>query len=159
MDLKVTAVDFVIGFMVGMTDMGGGALMTSALIVLGWARPIVGGGPQPDVGHAHQACRRFRSLSAATVDFPIVKRLALGGIPGVARLALLARSQVKHAQAMDRIMVGILRVTLICVALSLLVRSFWGRAFRARMQLDPSWPARSSFWAASLCSLGPTVRG
>ena len=39
MDIKVSLLGLIVGFMVGLTGMGGGALMTPALILLGLARP------------------------------------------------------------------------------------------------------------------------
>jgi uncharacterized protein len=144
MDLKVAAVGLVIGFMVGMTGMGGGALMTPALILLGWARPMVAVGTDLMWGTLTKSVGAFVHHRQGTVDFSIVKRLALGSIPGaMAGLALLARLHAKHAQATDRIIVRILGAALICVAVSLLVRSLWGSELRARMQLDvarrPPW--------------------
>jgi uncharacterized membrane protein YfcA len=137
MDLKVAAVGFVIGFMVGMTGMGGGALMTPALILLGWARPMVAVGTDLMWGTLTKSVGAFVHFRQGTVDSSIVKRLALGSVPGaVAGLVLLARLQVKHAQATDRIIVRILGAALICVAFSLLIRSLWGPALRTRMQSD-----------------------
>jgi uncharacterized protein len=144
MDLKVAAVGFVVGSMVGMTGMGGGALMTPALILLGWARPMVAVGTDLMWGTLTKSVGAFVHFRQGTVDLSIVKRLALGSIPGaLAGLALLARLQVKHAQATDRIIVRILGAALISVAVSLLVRSLWGSELRARVQLGvarrPPW--------------------
>ena len=41
MDPRVAVVGFVVGLLVGLTGMGGGAIMTPALILLGWAKPMV----------------------------------------------------------------------------------------------------------------------
>ena len=148
MDLKVAATGFVVGSMVGMTGMGGGALMTPALILLGWARPMVAVGTDLMWGALTKSVGAFVHFRQGTVDFSIVKRLALGSIPGaLAGLALLARLQAKHAPATDRVVVKILGVALICVAFSLLVRSLWGSELRARMQLDV---ARRSGWLTSV---------
>jgi len=148
MDLKVAAVGLVVGFMVGMTGMGGGALMTPALILLGWARPMVAVGTDLMWGTLTKSVGAFVHFRQGTVDFSIVKRLALGSIPGaLAGLTLLARLQVKHAQATDRIIVRILGVALICVAVSLLVRSLWGSELRARVQGDV---AQRSPWVTSV---------
>ena len=41
MDLKVSLLGFIVGFLVGVTGTGGGALLTPLLIVLGWAPPMM----------------------------------------------------------------------------------------------------------------------
>lgn len=144
MDLKVAVVGLVIGLMVGLTGMGGGALMTPALILLGWARPMVAVGTDLMWGTLTKSVGAFVHYRQGTVDFAIVKRLALGSVPGaLAGLALLALLHAKHGEATDRIIVRTLGVALICVAVSLFVRSLWGSQLRARMQWDvahrPPW--------------------
>jgi uncharacterized protein len=60
-----------------------------------------------------------------TVDFTIVKRLAIGSVPGaLAGLALLARFHKRSGPAaMDQIVVRLLAIALMCVAVSLFVRA------------------------------------
>lgn len=41
MDIRVVVLGLVVGFMVGLTGTGGGALMTPALILLRLARPLL----------------------------------------------------------------------------------------------------------------------
>src|SRR5579863_8782655 len=65
MSLPTSVLGFGVGFLVGLTGMGGGAVMTPALILLGWSRPI-------------GAWVHYRQR---TVDFTVVRRLALGSVP------------------------------------------------------------------------------
>lgn len=137
MDLRVAVLGLVVGLLVGLTGMGGGALMTPALILLGWAKPMVAVGTDLMWSTLTKSVGAFIHYQQGTVDFPVVRRLALGSLPGaLAGLALLAHLHIRHGDATDRIIVRTLAVALACVALSLIVRSFWGSQIRARVQLD-----------------------
>jgi uncharacterized membrane protein YfcA len=104
--------------------MGGGAVMTPALILLGWATPVIAVGTDLVWGTLTKATGAFVHWRQRTVDFTIVKRLALGSIPGaLAGLALLTYLHSRSADTMDRVVVRMLGIALICVALSLFVRS------------------------------------
>jgi uncharacterized membrane protein YfcA len=137
MDFRVAVLGLVVGLLVGLTGMGGGALMTPALILLGWARPMVAVGTDLMWSTLTKSVGAFIHFRQGTVDFSVVRRLAMGSIPGaLAGVALLAHVHVKHGDTTDRIIVRILAVALACVALSLIARSFWGSQIRARLQLD-----------------------
>src|SRR6266700_8344674 len=127
MDIKVPVLGFVVGILVGLTGMGGVAVMTPMLILLGWARPVIAVGTDLVWGSLTKAFGAFVHYRQKTVDFKIVKRLALGSIPGaLVGLALLVYLRVQGGEAMDKLVVRMLGVALICVALTLLFRSFRG---------------------------------
>jgi uncharacterized membrane protein YfcA len=125
MDFRVSIVGFVVGLLVGLTGMGGGALMTPALILLGLASPTMAVGTDLVWGTLTKAVGAFVHCRQKTVDFTIVRRLVMGSIPGaLVGLALLARLQVRHAMgAMDQVVVRMLAIALMCVAVSLFIRS------------------------------------
>jgi len=128
MDLRISTLGFIVGLLVGLTGMGGGALMTPALILLGLARPAIAVGTDLVWGTLTKAVGAFVHCRQKTVDFAIVKRLAIGSIPGaLAGLALLAVLHKHGDQAMDRAIVHLLAIALMCVALSLFIRTFRGR--------------------------------
>jgi hypothetical protein len=107
--------------------MGGGALMTPALILLGLARPVIAVGTDLVWGTLTKAVGAFVHGRQGTVDYTIVKRLAIGSIPGaVAGLSLLAILQKHRIESIDRVIVHMLAVALMCVALSLFVRTTLG---------------------------------
>src|SRR5437773_1393276 len=123
MDLRVSVLGFVVGFLIGLTGMGGGALMTPLLILLGWARPVVAVGTDLVWGAVTKAFGALVHYRQQTVDFAIVKRLTLGSIPGaIAGLILLVQLRIRGSSTMDRTVVRTLGVALVCVALSLFVR-------------------------------------
>lgn len=120
----------------GLTGMGGGALMTPALILLRLAGPAVAVGTDLIWGSVTRAVGGYVHCRQKTVDFRIVRELATGSIPGaVAGLALLAWLHRRHnLVAMDEVVVRLLAIALICVALSLLVRSIRGPRKKARTE-------------------------
>jgi uncharacterized membrane protein YfcA len=131
MDLRIPVLGFVVGLLVGLTGMGGGALMTPALILLGLARPTIAVGTDLVWGAVTKAVGAFVHCRQKTVDFTIVTRLAIGSIPGaLAGLALLALLRRHGVESVDRVVVRMLAIALMCVALSLLVRSVQGRSLR-----------------------------
>src|ERR1700686_1236881 len=111
MDFKVSAVGFVVGLLVGLTGMGGGALMTPVLILLGWAGPVMAVGTDLVWGTVTKAVGAFVHFRQKTVDFTIVKRLALGSVPGaLAGLVLLAYLRARGMNTMDRVTVRMLGI-------------------------------------------------
>lgn len=127
MDFRVSLLGLVVGFLVGLTGTGGGALLTPLLILLGWAPPVVAVGTDLVWGAVTRATGAFIHWRQGTVDFSIVKLLALGSIPGaVAGLALLAHLRNLGTENSDRLVLRMLGVALVGVALSMFVRCFWG---------------------------------
>jgi uncharacterized membrane protein YfcA len=145
MDYRTSILGFVVGFLVGITGMGGGALMTPLLILLGWARPAVAVGTDLLWGTATKAMGSLAHCQQKTVDFKIVRRLAVGSIPGaLLGLGLLAHLRKQGFDSMDRIVVRFLGVALMCVAVSLFVRWIRGWQNKEGQQLlsqdsRPAW--------------------
>ncbi|MGH9452708.1 MAG: sulfite exporter TauE/SafE family protein [Terriglobia bacterium] len=136
MELKRAAIGFVVGLLVGLTGMGGGAVMTPLLILLGWARPAVAVGTDLVWGTLTKLVGASVHYRQKTVDLKIVKRLALGSVPGaVAGILLLNYLRRLGVDTMDRFVVRTLGFTLICVAAVLLFRS-WRKSPRRDLPPD-----------------------
>jgi uncharacterized protein len=132
MNFKISILGFVVGLLVGLTGMGGGAVMTPALILLGLARPVIAVGTDLVWGTVTKAVGAFIHCRQKTVDYTIVKRLAIGSIPGaLAGLALLASLQRRSIESIDRVIVRLLAIALMCVALSLFVRVTRGLGWKS----------------------------
>jgi uncharacterized membrane protein YfcA len=155
MDFRIPILGFVVGLLVGLTGMGGGALMTPALILLGLAHPAIAVGTDLVWGTLTKAVGAFVHFQQKTVDFTIVRRLATGSIPGaLAGLVLLVRLHRHGVETMDRVIVRMLAIVLMCVALSLFVRATRGRDSR----IEPSGKGlidRAPAWLTSV--LGAVV--
>jgi len=155
MDFRISILGFIVGLLVGLTGMGGGALMTPALILLGLARPAIAVGTDLAWGALTKAVGGFVHYRQKTVDFTIVRRLAIGSIPGaLAGLAFLAHLHKHGGGEMDRVIVRMLAIALMCVAVSLLIRAIRGRVPRNEDSSE-SLINRAPAWATSL--LGAVV--
>lgn len=139
LDFKVAVLGLIVGFLVGVTGTGGGALLTPLLIVLGWAPPMMAVGTDLVWATVTKAAGALVHWRQRTVDISIVKRLALGSVPGaLVGLLLLAHLRTSGETSSDRLVLRMLGVALMGVAFSL----FW-RCFRkpqdtsARLTQDP----------------------
>jgi hypothetical protein len=127
MEIKVSLLGLVVGFMVGLTGMGGGALMTPGLILLGLARPALAVGTDLVWNALTKGVGSIVHIRQHTVDSSIVKRLAMGSIPGaLAGIGLLARLRRHGIQHEDKLVVVVLGSALVCVALGLYARTLLG---------------------------------
>jgi len=146
LDYRISILGFVVGLLVGLTGMGGGALMTPALILLGLARPAIAVGTDLVWGTLTKAVGSLVHVRQKTVDFKLVRQLAYGSVPGsLAGIALLAILHKHGTDSMDRVVVRMLAVALMCVAISLYVRAVRGPRVRPEGETEPAnaiskWP-------------------
>lgn len=151
MDIKISLLGLVVGFMVGLTGMGGGALMTPALILLGLARPSLAVGTDLVWNVLTKGVGSVVHIRQHTVDNSIVKRLAMGSIPGaLAGIALLAILQGRGVQHEDKVVVLVLGAALVCVALGLYARTVLGTRLPLPTQEQLS---RGPWWLTSVVGL------
>jgi len=98
--------------------------MTPALILLGLARPSLAVGTDLVWNALTKGVGSIAHIRQHTVDNSIVKRLAMGSIPGalagIGLLAILHRRGVQHE---DKLVVLVLGAALVCVALGLYART------------------------------------
>jgi len=147
-DAPLIAAGFVVGLLVGLTGMGGGAVMTPFLISVVGIGPVVAVGTDLVYSAATKIVGAWLHTRQQTVDFVLVKRLAMGSVPAglaaVAAIRFLPAVGVDADQAVRR---G-LGAVLILVALVIL-----GRMFVAR---ERNMPER---WRAALEGRGTIVAG
>ncbi len=125
MDFKVAVVGLIVGFLVGVTGTGGGALLTPLLIVLGFAPPMMAVGTDLVWSTVTKAAGALVHWRQQTVDLTIVKRLAVGSIPGaLVGLLVLAHLRASDQSGSDRLVVRMLGAALVAVALSMFWRCF-----------------------------------
>jgi uncharacterized protein len=154
MDLKVAAVGLFVGLLVGMTGMGGGALMTPILILFHWAKPVMAVGTDLVWGTLTKSVGAFVHYRQETVDFTIVKRLAYGSIPGaLIGLGFLSYLHRQGADTVDKFVVRMLGIVLMCVAASLFIRCVW------RSRTKDARPPANMQGAARLTTLVGAVVG
>lgn len=93
--LPLAGAGFGVGFLVGLTGVGGGALMTPLLISTFGVPPAVAVGTDLLYASVTKTVGGWRHHVAENVDWPIVMRLALGSIPAaIIVLAIMANVQM-----------------------------------------------------------------
>lgn len=129
---------FIVGFVVGMTGVGGGSLMTPSLILLFGIPPAIAVGT--DLLHASVTKAGgtvFHGLSG-TIDWHIVRSLAFGSVPAsVVALLFLNLLDIRGAIARNFI-TGSVAGALFLTALMLVSREKIKKRYAARLgSLDP----------------------
>jgi len=121
MDATLPVTGFAVGVLIGLTGMGGGALMTPFLILVLGTRPVVAVGTDLAYGAITKlvgACLHWRQ---GTVDLRLALRLAAASVPA-GLLAVVALRRFPGAAAADEAVQQALGLALVAVALLLLAR-------------------------------------
>src|ERR1700722_19510982 len=113
---------FAVGFLVGMTGVGGGSLMTPLLILLFHVHPVTAVGTDLIYASVTKTGGSLVHGFNKTIDWRIVRRLAAGSLPA-SLLTLLALWLVKINPASYSALVDkVLGVALVLTALALIFR-------------------------------------
>src|ERR1700744_2785831 len=113
---------FAVGFLVGMTGVGGGSLMTPLLILLFHVHPVTAVGTDLIYASVTKTGGSVVHGLNKTIDWRIVRRLAMGSLPAsLLTMAVLWALKIDQA-AYSALVTKILGVALICTALALLFR-------------------------------------
>ena len=115
---------FIVGVLVGLTGVGGGSLMTPILVLLFGVNPATAVGT--DLLYA--AVTKSGGVAVhglnRTIDWRIVRRLALGSVPATAiTIAILAHVGI-HGHAQHGLISSVLGVALVLTAVSIILRKY-----------------------------------
>ena len=122
MNFPLVLMSFGVGILIGLTSMGGAALMAPFLILVVGVRPVTAVGTDLVYGAVTKIIGAWVHWKQDTVDLPVVKKLATGSIPGgiVGALLVILLPQVTHdAELYVKRAIGAL---LVIVAVVLVVR-------------------------------------
>jgi uncharacterized membrane protein YfcA len=126
MDPKIVFFGFGVGFLVGMTGMGGGSLMTPLLVLLFGVQPTTAIGTDIAYAAVTKTAGGWRHLKLKTVNMPLVYWMAIGSVPmailGVWILGLLKR---KLGDQLDETVFAILAACLLVVGAATLLRGLF----------------------------------
>lgn len=123
MDIGLIVAGLAAGTLIGLSGIGGGALMTPLLIAVAGVRPLHAVGTDLTYSALTKVVGAFRHWRLGTVDRDVALRLALGSVPGVLTgVALLRWLEAHGAADADRVISRGLGVALVLVALTLLWR-------------------------------------
>lgn len=123
MDLAYTATGFLVGFIIGLTGVGGGSLMTPILVLFFGIKPAIAVGTDLLYAAITKSGGIFVHHSRGTIEWKIVGLLSMGSIPA----SLLSIFLLKHLQMTgieyDRLITIVLSISLILTSLVLLFRN------------------------------------
>ena len=132
-----------VGFLVGLTGVGGGSLMTPILVLLFGVSPHTAVGTDLLFAALTKTVGTVAHGSRSTVEWTIVRRLALGSVPAaIVTLAVLSQLGKPDSKA-AAIMVTVLGIMLIVTAVATLFQKQLALFAKTHERLDEAaslWP-------------------
>jgi uncharacterized protein len=126
MDPAIILFGFGVGFLVGLTGMGGGSIMTPLLVLLFGVKPTTAIGSDIAYAAVTKTAGSWRHLKLKTVNLPLVYWMAAGSVPmavlGVWVLDILKR---KLGDNLDETVFAILAACLLVVGAATLLRALF----------------------------------
>src|SRR5271169_4075472 len=126
MNYSLIAMSFGVGVLIGLTSMGGAALMAPFLILVIGVRPVTAVGTDLVYGAVTKIVGAWVHLKQGTVDLPVVRKLATGSIPGGIAGALFVILLPRFTHDAERFVQRAIGALLVIVAVILLVRVLTG---------------------------------
>jgi uncharacterized protein len=126
MDPAIVFFGLGVGFLVGMTGMGGGSLMTPLLILLFGVKPTTAIGTDIFYAAVTKTAGGWRHLKLKTVNMGLVYWMAVGSVPSaVAGVWVLDVLKRRLGDDLDETVFAILAACLLVVGAATLLRSFF----------------------------------
>ena len=154
-DPLLAIASFGIGIVVGLTGMGGGALMTPVLVLFFNIPPLTAVSSDLVASAVMKPVGSFVHLRRGTVHLGLVKWLCVGSIPGAFSGVLIARA-LGSGQAVQDVIRTALGVALLLAAAGLTVRAYIRLTERARRRDGRADPLPQGRPTVSL-KVAPTV--
>jgi len=144
MDWTLAVAALGIGIVVGLTGMGGGALMTPMLVLFFGVPPLAAVSSDLVASAVMKPVGSFVHLRKGTVRLDLVRWLALGSVPAAFAGVLVARA-LGHGARLEDLIQKALGIALVIAAAGLFVRAYLRLAERARRRdgsrdPDPTGP-------------------
>src|SRR5438105_4031775 len=134
-DIYVTLAGFIVGTVVGMTGMGGGALMTPILVLFFGIQPLAAVSSDLVASVIMKPVGAGVHWRAKTVKRPLVKWLALGSVPSAFAGVLLLRSLPGETDLQARLKLA-LGAALLLAVIGIVIR--FALDVRRRRSVDDS---------------------
>jgi uncharacterized membrane protein YfcA len=129
---------FAVGFLVGMTGVGGGSLMTPLLILLFGVHPATAVGTDLLYAASTKTVGTVVHATARTVDWLLVGLLAAGSVPAtIATLIILSQFNLQSASAQHVISLTLGAVLMVTAGLLILGKKIRERYADRLQALDP----------------------
>jgi len=124
MEISILSMSFTVGILIGLTSMGGAALMAPFLILVVGIRPVIAVQTDLIYGAITKAVGAWMHWRQGSVDLPVVKKLAMGSIPGGLLGCLLVGTMPRFGLDVDRYVQRAIGIALVVVATVLVWRMF-----------------------------------
>lgn len=131
MDLWLVVGSFAVGIVVGLTGMGGGALMTPMLVLFFGVSPLTAVSSDLLASAVMKPVGSFVHLRRGTVNLRLVGFLCIGSVPAAFCGVLILKSFGQSAQVQSAIKVA-LGIAILLTAAMLMVRAYLRLVERAR---------------------------
>ena len=122
MDYTLPATGFVVGILIGLTGIGGGAIMTPFLILVLGTRPLVAVGTDLVYGAVTKLAGAWLHWRQGTVDVRLSLRLAAVSVPAGVLAVLALQTLPASTQEADRAVQRALGIVLVVVAVLMAIR-------------------------------------
>jgi uncharacterized membrane protein YfcA len=129
MSIGIAVLGLFVGFLVGLTGVGGAALLTPALIMVG-IHPSIAVGTDFCYNSITKLFGVIQHWKQKTINFKLTKYLALGSIPGACAAIVILQFSKSSFQNQDKIIGHALGYVLILVAVAILIRTFFDKKIR-----------------------------
>jgi uncharacterized membrane protein YfcA len=143
LDLRYTLLGLFIGFLIGLTGMGGGSLMTPVMILLMGVKPVVAVGTDLAYGAITRIVGGGAHLWRGTVNRRTAYLLAAGSVPAtILGVGLIGYIKRTHPTFINGFLDQAIAWMLIVVAIILVTKPILAAAMRARAANDANWRDR-----------------
>lgn len=122
MDFTLPATGFVVGILIGLTGIGGGAIMTPFLILVLGTRPVMAVGTDLAYGAVTKLAGAFIHWRQGTVDVRLGLRLAATSVPAGLLAVAAVRTMPRSSAEADALVQRALGLVLILVAVLMVAR-------------------------------------
>ncbi|MGI8827061.1 MAG: sulfite exporter TauE/SafE family protein [Chloroflexota bacterium] len=141
MDLRFSLLGLIIGFLIGLTGMGGGSLMTPVMILVMGVKPYVAVGTDLAYGAVTRIFGARMHMRHDTVNRRTAYLLALGSVPAtVLGVSVTSALKKAHPNLVNVVLVRSIAWALIVVGIVLASKSLWTSiAARYRKQHETNW--------------------
>ncbi|HZG83797.1 sulfite exporter TauE/SafE family protein [Paenibacillus sp.] len=136
MEIEIVLMGFMVGALVGLTGVGGAALLTPVLMWIGIS-PSVAVATDLFYNSVTKLFGSIQHIRQKTINLTLVKYLALGSIPSAVGAVLLLQAYPPLAMHQDTIMKHALGVVLVVVAIATILKQFFDRLGSNRWQEKP----------------------
>jgi uncharacterized membrane protein YfcA len=125
MDLWVAISGLLVGMMIGATGMGGGIVMTPILLFVFGVPPAVAIGTDLIFAAVTKSFGALQHWRQRTLDFPLLRRVALGSVPGtVIGLSLIYFLQRENEAALNLFVTKSISVVFVLISVVMLLQLF-----------------------------------